>query len=320
MGEVEEGSDSRQKAVQLTYVNRAGLSDRRSLFSWLLTLGELLDARTYTVFGKEGSQYYLSLAHSERISKTWTSYFDTTVHRGHPFRYPVASDCVDMQDASLFCSFVDHYLAEKDAAGAGPAVMSPWSCLNISFNPWLLKHSNCSHLSIDIMGVQRNIAQTYINRYFRLPPRIPPSHRIVQLADSAVRRHNVSMYGVVHIRRADRGHRECTRPSAIATEMRLRAASVDGWIIYTYNEVKLNASSGKVPTEPSEDEGYLPSLRRALVRLGKPLMFESQFMPIEMAHHDNYLAYGVGALLMQTADLRGACVDTRFCGVGCSSI
>jgi hypothetical protein len=306
--------------VQLTYVNRAGLSDRKSLFTWLLTLGELLDARTYTVFGREGSPYYLSLAHSERISKTWSSYFDTSSYRGHPFRDPIASDCVDVQEAAMFCTLVDGYLAEKDRAGVASPDMNAWRCLNISFNPWLLKRSNCSHLAIDMMGLQRNIAQTYINRFSRLPPRIPPSHRIVQLADHAVRRHNASMYGVVHIRRADRGHSECTRPFVIAGEMRQRAAAVEGWIVYTYNEVMLNSSSGNAPTVPSEDENYLPSLRRALVRLGKPLIFESELMPIELAHHDNYLAYGIGAYLMQIADLRGACVDTRYCGVGCASI
>eukprot|EP00962_Isochrysis_galbana_P037495 scaffold13152_cov135-Isochrysis_galbana.AAC.2 len=313
-------SDRRQRAVQLTYVNRAGLGDRRSLFSWLLALGKLLDARTYTAFGREGPRFYLSQAHSKHISKTWSNYFDTTTYDGHPFRDPVANDCVVVRDAASFCTLVDNYLEEKDRVGISSPAMSAWRCLNISFNPWLLALCNCSHLAIDVMGVQRNIAQTYINRYFRLPPRIPPSHKIVQLADSAVRRHNVSMYGVMHVRRADRGHRECTRPSVIAGEMRQRAAAVDGWIIYTYTELKLNASSGKEPTAPSEDEVYLPSLRRMLVRLGKPLIFESEFLPIELVHHDNYLAYGVGAYLMQIADLRGACIDTRFCGVGCARI
>jgi len=102
--------------------------------------------------------------------------------------------------------------------------------------------------------------------------------------------------------------------------MRKRASSVDGWIVFSYNSLKRVLNGSTAPITHQGDGGYMASLRRQVEHVGKPLIYEDDFMPASDDSQDNYLAYGVATWLMKLADLRGVCIDTRFCGAGCSSV
>ena len=149
----------------------AGLIDRRSLFQWLLALGELLGADTAVEGGLHGPALYLSTMHSPVIASKWSSYFDTTAHHGRPFKR--VSDRAGCLAADSPRRLAELYYGPRS-----------WQCLNLTLNPYMLQ-INHSELAVDFAGVGAGLARRYVDTFHRQPPLLAPSRAVTR----RVRRH-----------------------------------------------------------------------------------------------------------------------------------
>ena len=278
---------------------RAGLTDRRTCFRWLMDLATLFGGSSCMCGGVSSTERYLSPRHTDKTASSWSHYFDTDANGGEPWRADACPDeasCYQISTVETLLAFYDGTLPREGIR-----------CVSIRFSPWHgLKDTA---LGADYRGERQHGVAGLLTSMGMVTAYVPESQLVARTAQRILRKLRAENSGVVHIRRADFfdtvdiSDDDCSSVENVLQLMRDRG--LDSWIVMLY---------------VSEGDNYREELEHAANNAGSPhlrLIFESEFvLPLD----DNYFVYAVGVHLMQLADQRGACLEMRHCRIECGGL
>lgn len=297
------------RVLLLAPSDKAGLTDRALIFTWLLRLGEALDAST-AVLGSPSE--WLATLHSDVVASAWSDYFMAAEPFADHHEAAVHDRCERVAD----CNALGRMFTSLAAATAG------W-CANLTFSPIHVQTScpgNMSQASLLLLSRART-SLTHTSDWPRpVLPRCLLFSSAVLGAYGAARAglRLPPVYGFAHVRRHDkrRENAACTGATVIANRIAGCNREADQRSSELYDVYPPWPWVVAVYETPRELPAYLAELRRAAANASVARLILEDELLRSLNTSDNSVRFAVLQLFMRDA---AQAIGTHFCHSGAAS-